>query len=929
MKAEQTEPHEAGFVPRLLCRLVAGVCSYPRLVLALAAVACGLSLYAAKTRLEYQAQRSDLISQRKECQQHWRQYLEEFGDDDDIVLVVQGPERQKLERAIEALAARVQQRGDLFDRVFYKVNLQPLRNRAFLYLPADEIRAVQANLRSMTLLLEFAPLSWRNLSLLSMLREARHRAGEIAPDKPLSTADAQFLTQLLAISRAATALLGNPADYRNPWGSLVRRPPDEKDLFAEPQFFFSDDGTLAYLLARPKKEVNSFTAAQKSVNVMREIVAATRPEFPGVDFGVTGLPVLETDEMVSAERDTHMASWLAIAGISLLFLIVYRGIYYPILTVTTLLVGTAWATGWLTLTVGHLNILSATFAVMLIGMGDYGVLWVMRYEQARRQGMEVRAALLHTTTHVAVGNLTAAATLALAFFAAMFADFQAVAELGWIAGCGVVLCAFACFTVLPALLMIFDQRKQPVAATIPIHTHVGWLPRLTARPAWIIAAGVAVTGAFLACSSRVAYDHNLLHLQAENLDSVKWEMTLIEKTVGASWHALSYTASPEEALALKARYEQLPEVSRVVEVASLVPADQPHKLEMLRDIRHRLRKLPERGQVIPHAVPDPKVVQDELACLIGQLEPLAERHPQQLLGELRASLMGLKEKIRRVGLDGARPAKPADDPVAPLLRDFDQRLAGDLVEDLHRLSDVCTPQPIGVADLPTELRERHIGKSGKWLLRVFAKDCLWDFEPLEHFAAQVRTVDPDATGKPFATVEGLRGMKQGLQRAGLYALLAIIAVLALDFRNLKNVLIALTPLAMGMMLTLGILGLFRLPLNPANMIAFPLILGVGIDNGVHVLHDYLIRRRKGHATISYPIGRGVLVKALTTMIGFGALMISAHRGQVSLGFILTLGVGCCMVTSLLFLPAVLRALGPRRRPQMEHDPSSAALRKAA
>src|SRR5260370_10502003 len=114
--------------------------------------------------------------------------------------------------------------------------------------------------------------------------------------------------------------------------------------------------------------------------------------------------------------------------------------------------------GWMTLTVGHLNILSATFAVMLIGMGDYGGLGVMRYEQARRLGFDVRSALLHTTTHVAIGNLTAATTLALAFFAAMLADFQAVAELGWIAGCGVLLCALACFTVLPALLMVLDRR---------------------------------------------------------------------------------------------------------------------------------------------------------------------------------------------------------------------------------------------------------------------------------------------------------------------------------------------------------------------------------------------------------------------------------------------------------------------------------------
>src|SRR5205807_3355164 len=173
----------------------------------------------------------------------------------------------------------------------------------------------------------------------------------------------------------------------------------------------------------------------------------------------TGLPVLESDEMAAAERDTRLASWLAVAGVTLLFFLVYRSIWYPLLTVATLLIGTVWAMGWLTVTVGHLNILSATFAVMLIGMGDYGVLWVMRYEQARRLGADVRTALLHTTTHVAIGNLTAATTLALAFFAATLADFRAVAELGWIAGCGVLLCALACFTVLPAVLMLADRRR--------------------------------------------------------------------------------------------------------------------------------------------------------------------------------------------------------------------------------------------------------------------------------------------------------------------------------------------------------------------------------------------------------------------------------------------------------------------------------------
>ena len=248
------------------------------------------------------------------------------------------------------------------------------------------------------------------------------------------------------------------------------------------------------------------------------------------------------------------------------------------------------------------------------------------------------------------------------------------------------------------------------------------------------------------------------------------------------------------------------------------------------------------------------------------------------------------------------------------LSEFEVRLKGDLAEDLHRLRDVSTPAPITLDDLPPALRERYVGRSGKWLLCVFAKDCLWDYGPLEHFTRQVQTVDPDATGKPFGTVEGLRALRSGFQWAGLYALGVIVLVLLADFRSIRHALVALAPLAMGMVLSLGVLGLCGLPLNPANMIALPLILGVGIDNGVHVLHDYLLRRREGQSTISRAIGRGVLVKALTTMIGFGTLMISNHRGLFGLGFILTLGVGCCMLTALVFLPAVLRLLGAAKMP---------------
>jgi hopanoid biosynthesis associated RND transporter like protein HpnN len=909
-------------VHRLLAAFVGAVCHRPGLVLAAALMLCGLSAYLAATRLEYQTHRDDLIDPGKECQKRWHQYLAEFGEDDDMVVVVRGADRAAMRSALDDVAGRIAARPDLFDRLFYKVDLRPLHNRALLFLPAEEIQAIRDRLEPMRPLLTLGSFSWRGFTLQSLIGvEATRRLGLLKGGKPLDATDEQSFRQILAILRAADATLADPSAYRNPWSGVQAGGSGsaQEDLMTEPQYFFSGDGELAFLLARPKQQEGSFTAARTSVEGLRAVLAEARPAHADVEIGLTGLPVLENDEMVASRHDTELASWLALAAVIVLYLIVFRGLYYPALTVGTLLIGIAWSLGWLTLTVGHLNILSATFAVMLIAMGDYGVLWVTRYEQARRSGMDVRSALIHTATHVAVGNLTAATALALAFFAAMLADFKAVAELGWVAGCGVLLCALACFTVLPAVLMLADKRSFEFRvlsfelaiqnSKLKTQNSCGWLPRLSRRPRLVIGTALVLAVGLGAFAFRVRYDHNLLHLQARDLDAVKWETTLIEHTDGASWHALSYTNTPEEALALKARYEKLSDVSRVVEIASLVPREQDRKVVLLREIAGLLERLPERGRPIPHAElsftnPDNPAsrqlgeVHGSLGNLVKNAQEASGPDRPPLLAELADAAAALDRRLG--GMDAESGVRD--------LSDFERRLKGDLAEDLRRLRDVATPAPITLDDLPPALRERYVGRSGKWLLRIFAKDCLWDFGPLEHFTRQVQTVDPDATGKPFGTVEGLKSLKNGFQWAGLYALAVIVLVLLADFRSVRHALVALAPLGMGMLLSLGVLGLCDLPLNPANMIALPLILGVGIDNGVHVLHDYLMRRREGQSTISRAIGRGVLVKALTTMIGFGTLLVSSHRGLFGLGFILTLGVGCCMLTALVFLPAVLRLM---------------------
>jgi hopanoid biosynthesis associated RND transporter like protein HpnN len=948
--ASPSDPPNA-LIARLLTKLVAASCRVPWTVLLVSAAIALVSAWAFYTRLEYRTQRSDLMNMHKDYQKRWQAYLAEFGDDDDMVVVVEGADRPRMMAALESLAAGVRDKPGLFDRLFYKVDLRHLRPRALLFLQPDQIRSIQDNLARMGPLLSgpIGPLAWKNLTLVNLLKQARERAGKIDPSAPLDPADEQFLTQLLSVVRSAAATVNDAATYHNPWDSLLAsphregeasakpgskmarqepRPPEmpQQDMLAEPQYFFSGDGSLGFLLVRPVKEASSFTPALASVTALRAVVAARRAEFPDLQFGLTGMPVLETDEMDASQRDTNVAGYLVFLGVALVYVAAFRGFRYPLLTVAALMAGTFWAMGWLAVTVGHLNILSSAFAVMLIGMGDYGVFILTRYEAERQGGRDALGATLAATAAAGPGILTAAVGTALAFFAATLADFTAVAEFGWIAGCGVLLCALACFTVLPALIMLTDRRPTPgmLAVITPagdriehrklkpeVRTGV-WLPSLARRPRWVLAAGlvaVVILGVF---GGRVGYDHNLLHMQAKGLESVRWEQRLIDRTAGASWCALSVANSMEEALALKARYERLPEVSRVAEVASLVPREQDLKLEQLADIQSRLRGLPSRGSTIVPIRNTPREVIREVNFLLGALGPQAPVSPQPILEQLVRSLTELRDHaattsgaVAQTGLD-----------------EFGKRLAGDLLEDLHRLRDVANPARITLTDLPLALRERFVGQSGKWLVQAYARDGLWDIEPLEHFVNQARTVDPEATGKPFGTLEGLRAMQSGFARAGAYALLVIVAVLWVDFRTVRHTLLALAPLAAGAVMTLGVMGLAGVRFNPANMIALPLIVGVGVANGVHVLHDYRRRGGKRAYALAATTGTGVAAVSSTTALGFGMLMIARHKGLAGLGLVLALGVTSCMVAALVFLPAALRLMS---RPAAKRE----ARRKAA
>jgi preprotein translocase subunit SecF len=239
-------------------------------------------------------------------------------------------------------------------------------------------------------------------------------------------------------------------------------------------------------------------------------------------------------------------------------------------------------------------------------------------------------------------------------------------------------------------------------------------------------------------------------------------------------------------------------------------------------------------------------------------------------------------------------------------------------ERLRPLADLSDPEPPRLAELPPELVDRFVGQSHTHLLRVYARGDIWDMEQLQHFVRDVESVDPQVTGHPVQTYYASRHMQWGYIWAGIYALAAVFVFLWLDFRSIGHTLLAMVPLLVGFVQLCGLIGWLGIPFNAANMIALPLILGIGVDDGVHLVHE--LRRARGPFRMRNATSIAVLLISTTTTASFGALILARHQGLQSLGQVLTLGVTTCLFSSVVFFPALLAWL-TRNRIEAEAPPN--------
>lgn len=871
----------AGAGERTLRAVVRLACQAPRWTVFVALLLACAAATLAILRLEMRSSRLDLLSPQREYNQRWLAYLAEFGGDDDVVFVCQGPSE-----SLEAVAARIA------ERVAAEPNLgEPL----WKIDPAEWMGPQALSLRQLesidSWLNRFDPgdlRAWAGLTAHAQLADVA-----LQNSRPLSSR-----TNALALNLARA--LQSPRDAISPVDLGLGGQTS--------QLLANEAGTQTLVLVPIRRDGNGgFEGGAATFARLRKIARETMTEFSSkpIEVGVTGMPVLEFDEMASSQRDSLRASIVSFALVSVLFIVAFGQVRLPMTAVSCLALGVAWTLGFVTLTVGHLNLLSVAFGAILVGLGiDFTIHLAASFQSERSNGKTTQAAIEAAAGRTGVGILTGGLTSAIAFITASWTPFRGVAELGWITSGGLLLCLAATLIVFPALLCCLfgtksadnsvsssrSERPELRYRVLPLGTFVSVV---THNPRAVIALSCALTAVAAYHAGKIHYDHNLLNLQPAGIDSVRWERELIHRSDRSVWFAVSVADSTEQALRRKQQFLDLDMVASVEELTSpFVVTDQQR--QQIKAVRAKLQRLP----VEPVRVTLPPL--ENWQRLQQVVNVLVERNP---VGPMARSLQTLQATMTR--LESSGPAR-----LAAVEAAWRERLW----EELHQTRELLARPLASPKQLPDELYHRFYGKQGGQVLRVYPAGDIWDFDRLQQFVAAVESVDRRVTGHPVQTYYASREMQQSYIHAGIYAAIAVVMVLYIDLKSFGSCLLAMAPMLFGIVQTFGILAACEIPLNAANMIVIPLIIGIGIDDGIHVVHDFQRRRpQQQKYRMSDATATAITITSATTMAGFGSMMLADHQGLRSLGQVLTLGIFCCWFTSLVVLPALLSLWGDRRR----------------
>ncbi|MBL9126938.1 MAG: MMPL family transporter [Verrucomicrobiales bacterium] len=905
------EPHDRLFV-RFLLRVAHLVLHYPRWVFWPQVALAILCVFYTVQRLQFSTSRNDLVSDKLHYHHIFLEFRKEFAAEDDIVVLVESESPEKNRQFIERLGAKVEAEPKLFTDIFYRGDLAMLGPKALLFLDDTTLGELRTRLR------EFRPFLDRvagttNLASLFQLINRQFRGAQRATNAE-NDALIGTLPALERIVSQARESLFRPGTPPSPGvNALFGSGPE-----AERQIYLTYDGGRLFLLStRPKHRDVSGDAISR----LRHLVAETRLEVPGVNGGVPGGGVLELDEMEQSQPDSIKATVLSLGLVGLIFVLGYNEAARPMKAMFCLLIGLCYSMGYTTLTVGRLNILTITFAPMLVGMAiDFGVHLITRFEEELRNGVHAKLAMRKAMVNTGEGIYSGAFTTAGAFFAMSFTDFAGVREMGIITGGGLLVCLVPMMTMLPTMLLRGARNvRERGAAPVGVPARERLENLILGYPRAVTVGGIVVSALCIAQFSKVPFDYDLRNMQSKGLPAVVYEKKLMDSTPRSVLFGAVVASNAQEAVRLQARLTNLTTVADVDSIAPILARDSAPQLATITAIRNELASLrfPEPTGALPDLV-DLGQTLTYLQSYLGQAADAvqAESSDTNLLAQLRTLRASIGMFRIQLG-HGDREQNRRK------LAEFERAFFEDLRTTFETLRNQDASSGLAAADLPEPIRNRFIGRTGKFLLQVYPKIDVWIRTNQLAFVGELRTIVPDVTGDPVQLLEYTTLLKQSYETAAYYALAAMAVLVYLQFRSLRAVLLAHVPVILAGVWLVGFMGLFGVPFNPANIMTLPLVVGIGVTYGVHILTRFA--EEKNPAILARSTGKAVLVSGLTTVAGFGSLVLAKHQGIVSLGFVMSVGISASMIGGLVSLPALLVLLKHEAQPKKEPSDTNAPV----
>jgi uncharacterized protein len=789
-------------------------------------------------------------------------------NENTLVIVIDGATPELADDAAARLAAQLAARPDMFPSVRRPDASEFFRRNGLLFLPADEVEHLTNALAKAQPLIAALASDPSVNGLFGAFNLALEGAssGQLDP--------AELDRSFAAISDSLTAAeagRGPPLSWQR---LLTDREPSKMEL-------------QRIIIAKPVLDNTKLSPGSAAT----EIVRSTASELGltpanGVRVRLTGIVALNDEEFGSVAKGIGLAT-VASFLVVLCWLYLALRSFKPMMSIAcTLLVGLIWTLAFAPAAVGDLNLISVAFAAMFIGIAvDFGIQVCVRYRDERHKHDDLAVALRRTGRSIGGPLFLAAVTTAVGFLAFVPTAYRGVSELGIIAGAGMLIALVLNLTLLPALLMILkpggEQERIGFAWAAP-------LDRFLLRNRWrvLILAGILALGG-LALLPFQQFDFNPLHLKDPQAESVATLIELMHNEVTTPNTLEILTPSVDAAAALAKRLETLKEVRQALTIRSFIPDDQDTKLAMIGDAG--LFLLPSLSSPTTAPTADPAVTLRTLSETIERLNALPKATP---------AAKRLAEVLRGLAAKG-------DAGIAVMQRALISGLPG----QLDGLRTALAAGPVSFETLPDDLKHEWLAPDGRARVEVYPRGDSNDNATLVRFVEAVRTIAPDITGTALSLKESGDTVWNAFQRAGLFALVSVVVVLALVLRRVWDVILVIAPLLFAALMTAETAILLGLSANFANVIALPLLFGIGVAFSIY----FVVNWRAGRPNpLQSSTARAVLYSGLTTSTAFSSLSLSGHLGTAAMGWLLTIGLGHTLLASLLLLPALMGPVPDRK-----------------